>query len=353
MPWYEKNYTRNLVVLVLFFLFIYLLHQVTPLLDAATSFFNSVFLPFFLSLVIYYAVRPFVHFLNKKMNILLSISIVYIILLGIIVFLVFFVYPKIIDELNYLGKIDFKKITSLSFLQYFNLDPALMNQLKNTVLNFFTVGSKYISENFLVFLKFLATILLDICFVPFILFYLLKDDKKIYSSFTKIFSQRYRYKIRQVLSEIDNTLVDFINGRVIVAAILGTLLFFSFLIIGINFYYLLAFISFILFIIPSVGWILASIFPVIIGFSMSISMGVQVSIIMLAAAALEGAWLTPQILGISMTIHPLTIIILLMVSGYFYGLTGLIFITPAYALLKIVASHLYYFFYPRKKKVEN
>ncbi|MCB1112809.1 MAG: AI-2E family transporter [Chlamydiales bacterium] len=355
LPWYKSTYMRNLSVLVLTLVSLFLVHMIFPLLNSIFSFIYAVLFPFLLSLIIYYAVRPLVQKLRTKMPVHIAIGIIYILLIGFTSFIVFYVYPQIINEIIFVKTINFQIVidnifrVSNSILKTLHLNVSNQEETKTFISMLFNKVNDSLTNNVIDVATTLTTVLFDICIIPFILFFLLKDDRAIYSSFYNQIPLSYQKRINEFLVEVDKTLVHFITGRVIVSACVCIMLFFAFLVIGIRSSYILASVAFVFFIIPSVGWILASVLPILVGFSMGMTMGVEVLCIMITAAVLEGLWLTPEILGKSLMIHPLTIILLLLAAGYLYGIVGLIFITPAYALLKVLAIHIYKEFAPSQE----
>ena len=74
---------------------------------------------------------------------------------------------------------------------------------------------------------------------------------------------------------------------------------------------------------------------------MSTITGIEVSVVLFLATCIEGLWLTPGVMGLTLTIHPLTMILILFAGGYFFGIIGLLFITPLYATVKMLVIELY------------
>jgi predicted PurR-regulated permease PerM len=63
---------------------------------------------------------------------------------------------------------------------------------------------------------------------------------------------------------------------------------------------------------------------------------------------LESNVISPQVVGKSMRMHPLTIIFVLLVGGELAGVIGMILAVPFYAALKVVAQHLFAYYIRRK-----
>jgi len=56
---------------------------------------------------------------------------------------------------------------------------------------------------------------------------------------------------------------------------------------------------------------------------------------------IEGRFVSPLVLGSQMSIHPVTILIVLLTSGKIFGLVGVILGIPAYAAIKVVISNVF------------
>ena len=56
---------------------------------------------------------------------------------------------------------------------------------------------------------------------------------------------------------------------------------------------------------------------------------------------LEGRFISPLILGSQLSIHPITILFVLLTSGKFFGLTGVILGIPLYAAGKVLIQAIF------------
>ena len=66
----------------------------------------------------------------------------------------------------------------------------------------------------------------------------------------------------------------------------------------------------------------------------------------------EGKFISPQIMGKSLHVHPITIIFVLITSGALFGVPGVVLGIPGYAILKVIVSHFYTLFKRRYNKYE-
>ena len=67
---------------------------------------------------------------------------------------------------------------------------------------------------------------------------------------------------------------------------------------------------------------------------------------------IEGKFISPQIMGKSLSIHPITIIFVLLTAGSLFGVPGVVLGIPGYALLKVLVTHGYRLFKERYNRFE-
>ena len=93
-------------------------------------------------------------------------------------------------------------------------------------------------------------------------------------------------------------------------------------------------------IIPYIGPWIGGAICVIVGFTVSPMVGILSGVIAFAVQQIDSVILQPLIMGKTMKLHPVTIMIGLLVFGYFFGIIGMIFATPIIAGLKIIINHI-------------
>ncbi|MNV43528.1 pheromone autoinducer 2 transporter [compost metagenome] len=63
-----------------------------------------------------------------------------------------------------------------------------------------------------------------------------------------------------------------------------------------------------------------------------------------AVQLIEGKFISPQIMGKSLKIHPITILFAIVFAGKMFGVVGIILAVPGYAVMKVVATHVFQWF---------
>jgi predicted PurR-regulated permease PerM len=324
----------------------FILYQSLIFLKPIADFFSILFAPIAISLLFYYLLRPIVYFFEKYgVPRAVSILCIYILLaLGIIFFIA------------YAGPILTKQIAALADTSVTALD-KLKESSKSVLFRLFDVNLDFeleqrlfviaqqitsiVSQNLVQFLSFLTRLATVLAVIPFIVFYLLKNDHDFSSTFLCHIPEDYALEIRKTLRSLDVTLSNYITGLAIVSFSVGALLFIGYLIIGLNYAFILSMIAIVFMTIPFLGPFLSIAPALLVGLSDSPWMVIKVAIVFLIVQQTESNFISPQVIGQRLNIHPLTIILLLMAAGSLYGLIGLIFATPVYALAKSLIENGY------------
>lgn len=177
--------------------------------------------------------------------------------------------------------------------------------------------------------------------IPILTYYLLVDSQKIPKAILYYIPNKYRESVSRMLYQGNYQVSQYIRGQIIVAICVGILFAIGYAIIGLEYGTTLAVLAGVLNIIPYLGSIVAVIPALIIGLITSPIMLIKVIIVMMVEQTIEGRFISPQVLGNSMQIHPVTILMVLLASGRFFGLPGIIIGIPTYAILKVICTEIY------------
>lgn len=176
--------------------------------------------------------------------------------------------------------------------------------------------------------------------VPIYVFYLLCEKRAIEKNWTDYLplrESRAKEEIVFIISSINECLIVFFRGQVLVAMCTGTLLTTSFLIMGLNYGVLLGIIAGILGIIPYIGMTI-SLIPAVALAAMQFGDWLHPLLVVAIFGIvnmLEGLFISPKIIGDRVGLHPLTIIIAVMVgTNLMGGLLGGVLAIPLTAALR-------------------
>ncbi len=185
-------------------------------------------------------------------------------------------------------------------------------------------------------------VLFGLVLVPIILFYFLKDGPTIsdrWTDYLPLRASHFKDEVVDVLTEINNYLIAFFRGQLLVSIADGILTGLALLIMGLDFALLIGLLICVLALIPYVGIILCWIPAVLIA---AFQWGdwlhpIIVTIIFIVVQQFEGWFIAPKIVGNSVGLHPLTVIVA--VFGWSLligGLLGAILAVPLTATIKVL-----------------
>lgn len=363
-----RNTLFTLISLLLLGLVVYIFREVSFLFHPISVFMKTVVLPIVLALVFFYLLRPILRMLeNFKIARIWGIVIIFLGVIGLITLLIVLVFPFLRSQFETLI-VDFPKyfmqlLTNVDgFLRTsfvgdyysesnFTIDTLLAtlpaniaDTLQNTVTSVITGVTGLIST--------ITGVILSIVIVPFILFYLLKDGEKLPDYFLKLLPPRFRDDTREVFAEADKQLGAYIQGQLIVAFCIGVMVYIGFLIIGMEYALLLGVLAMVTSVVPYIGPAIAIAPAAIIALVTSPFMLVKLAVVWTVVQLVEGNLISPQVMGKTMFIHPVTIIFVLLTAGSLFGVVGVILGIPMYALVRVLVSHFYKLFKRRYNRHE-
>ncbi|MCY8406467.1 AI-2E family transporter [Bacillus sonorensis] len=326
---------------------------------------ETIALPVVLTGVAYYLLNPIVDFLErKKVKRIYTILLLYIVIIGLITISIVSVIPllreqimSLVDNFPRYVHIVEDQIKQLIGSQFFNQAQQTLNiNLTDLASKISDQASTILNSTFTgvgTFIGAVTEVVISIVTVPFILFYLLKDGKKLPLFILKFVPTRLREQTYVVMSEMNHRLSSYIRGQIIVSFCIGCLLFIGYLIIGLDYASLLALVAACTSIVPYLGPTIAITPAIIIALVTSPFMLVKLIIVWTVVQLFEGKFISPQIMGKNLHIHPVTIIFVLLTSAKLFGVIGVILAIPGYAVIKVVVTHLFDWFKNRSDLYEK
>jgi predicted PurR-regulated permease PerM len=209
----------------------------------------------------------------------------------------------------------------------------------------------YISEKIWALLKqsiggFLGVtgFLLSLVMVPIYLFFLLKESPAIerrWREYLPLRNSPLKNEVAAVLAQINNYIIAYFRGQLLVCLIDGTLIGAALYICGLNFAPLIGLLVVILTMIPYLGIILCWIPAVLIAAGQwgDWIHPLTVTGVFLVVQNLEAIFVAPRIVGNSVGLHPMTVIVSIFIWGLLIGgLLGPILAVPLTATLKVLLA---------------
>jgi len=179
----------------------------------------------------------------------------------------------------------------------------------------------------------------------FISFYLLKDYeffKKLYLNSVSLIMKESKFKsLNKTIFEINYIISRFIRGQLLDGLIVGLISSIGLSIIGLDFAILIGFTAGIANIIPYVGPLIGCIPAIIIGLlSPNPIIALWAVIVLLAVQQLDGAVISPKVVGDSMGLHPIFIIMAITIGGSIAGIIGMLLSVPIAGIIKLFLTKI-------------
>lgn len=343
----NKVWFRTGIALLILFLLIKLVMEVHSVFVPFVIIIQSVLLPLLLSGFLFYICLPFQKILEKnKVPRWASITIIFIALFIIIGIIIRFIAPPIAEQIeNLINQIpalqhEIQYIINFALDQMERLPADVTDRINKMVQSMSNSTADILSNSFSYLTSFISTIFLLIM-VPFFLIYMLKDHECFIPFIAKLFKGDRKVFIVDLLKDLNHTVQSYIQGQVTVSIILGVILYIGYSIIGLNYTLLLVMFACVANMIPFLGPWMAFAPAAIIGIIQSPTTFIWVCIITLVAQQLEGNVITPNVMGKSLNIHPLTIIVVILAAGNLGGFGLILVAVPLYAVIKTIVRNVF------------
>ncbi|HAA7070568.1 TPA_asm: AI-2E family transporter [Listeria monocytogenes] len=352
----ENKFVLGLLIFLLVALDIYVLTKIAFIFDPLMVILKTVAAPIILAGISYYLFNPIIDWLEKhKWKRGWAIALLYLVIIGLLILLFSFVIPAVKDQIvslfksfpGYWDQIT-QKFDEFSRSSLFDqLKDKLNTNMSDIMKTLSTKGTSVINSAISSIGSIVGTVtevVLAIVTTPLVLFYLLKDGKKLPDFLLKMLPVNGRAHTRQVLGEANHQISSYIRGQIIVSLCIGILLFIGYLIIGLPYALTLAIIAACTSIVPYLGPAIAITPAIIIVIVTSPWLLIKLIIVWCVVQLLEGKFISPQVMGKTLKVHPITILFVILVAGNLFGVLGVIFAVPGYAVLKVIVTHVFIWF---------
>jgi len=328
----------------------------------ATLFFYIIYLikiaiiPLILAIAIAYLLTPIVILLQKKMRRVFAVTITYIIFIGIIFTIFFFIIPIIIDQFRtFIDKFPayIENLTKIinDFLQNSVLIKSAENLIGKEIIpkdasgiTQYLISSINLEEidifqrattvGMLVFNTVLYLIV-----GPLLGIYILNYTDKIKTTFIKIIPKRFKNQTTIILERINKVAGRYVRGQILVSIIVGILCTIVLLVLKVDFAILLGSIAGLLNMIPLLGPIIGAIPAALTALFISPPKALLVILLFIAVQQIDNYIISPNIMKYQVGVHPGIIIFSLMAGGALFGIWGLLIAVPTVAILQEILRY--------------
>ena len=172
------------------------------------------------------------------------------------------------------------------------------------------------------------SLLLGLAMAPLILFYILKDKRKIIEGMLATLSPEPRKHTQNVLGILNDVFGAYIRGQLILGLIVGVMVFIGLWLMGVPFSPVLGLVAGLTELIPVIGPWLGAIPALLVVLATAPDKFLWVALLYLVVQQLENIFLVPRVQSESLNLHPVMVLAALIVGSEVAGLWGMIMGPP-------------------------
>lgn len=315
---------------------------------------REIMLPFVAGVVIAYFLNPLADALERLglPRILAAVTIMFFAILALVVAAIF-VLPLLVTQAEQLASALPDEITRRSAQievyareRFGDRFPGIETSFRNALDG--------ISENWAAIATWLASSLWNqgtavvnfvslLLVTPLVVFYLLVDWHAMIARIDSWLPRDHVGVLRGLAGDVDASVGAFIRGQGTVCLILGAFYAIGLSAIGLNYGLLIGIVTGIMAFVPFVGWTLGLIVSSILAvvqFWPDYTPLVFVVALFLAGQAIDAGFLSPQIVGSKIGLHPVWLIFSLFVFSYLFGFVGVLVAVPVAAAFGVLVRFM-------------
>ncbi len=307
------------ILLILLFVFLYILKDVVII--------------FLFALVIASGISPFANWLDERgFPRVVGVLALYLIILGLAVFVLSLVVPYISDDINRLisalPKVVERVSTSLETAQ--NSSPQYLDFL-GEIQNILSSLSSYLQQASQSVIGLIVSIfggVFSFIAILIISFYLSVTRKGIETFLGSVVPEKYENYVISLWKRTEIKVGKWLQGQMLLSLIVGLAVYIGLSLLHVRFALILSLLVMALEIVPMVGPVAAAIPAIFLAFLQSPMLGLWVLILYIVVQQLENHILVPIILGRTLNLNPVVILIALLVGQALAGIPGMILAVP-------------------------
>lgn len=359
----QKRWFQVMVFFIMFFLLVWLISITDFLFIPVVRLIGAVALPIIGAGILFYLTKPLMHlFMRFKINRILSIILVYVTIILVVTLFIVYIWPIAQQQISNMAEtipqiVKWAEETFQWFQSNYQTFPdeavTMINDFISSIPQYLEALANNLFGMIGGIIGQVVSVVLGIFLIPFFLFFMLKDGHKLTPFITQIFSEKKAKNIKSLLSKVDNVLSSFIQGQLLVSFFVGVLLLIGYLIIGLDFALAFALFGMLTNVIPFLGPYLAVIPALIVGGIQDPWNLIWISLIMFVAQQIESVFISPNVMGQVLKLHPLTVITVVLAAGSIAGFIGILFAVPFYATVRTIIIHFYQTYRDSKKDEED
>lgn len=309
---------KTVLITALIALGVYVLYMLGPVLAIGL-----------ISVLIVISVESFVKLLmrqkllNRPLPRVVAVTITYILLVIVVVFIITTVVPPVVTEGQKLIVNLPKMIAQLPLPENFAAN-SLVPQA-------FSVSNKAFSITLDLFSNVLTVVSIFI-----LALYMSYDWEKIKEALIGAFPVSIKHLVKETLDELEQVVGVWVKGQAFLMLVVGVFSFIGLSLLNIQYPMALGILAGILEAVPIIGPVLTAVVASVIAFADSPLKGVAVIVLFIIIQQTENNLLVPKVMEKASGYSSIVILLVLMISTQFFGITGAVLALPTFMGLMIV-----------------
>ncbi len=179
----------------------------------------------------------------------------------------------------------------------------------------------------------------DLVLVPFLLFFILKDGPVLRKSLIAWAPNRYFEFVLNLLHKMDRQLGNYLRGKLLTTLVVAVLSTAALWLLGVDSYLVLGVVAGLANLIPYLGPVFATVLAVAVSMLSGdpLSTGLAVIAAFIVVQLIDNLALNPLVVARNVELHPVTVLLVVIIGGKFFGVLGMLLAIPAAAILKVAA----------------
>ena len=183
------------------------------------------------------------------------------------------------------------------------------------------------------------SLIIGLATLPILVFHLMKNSGAVHPAVCAPFPSAMHTHLRAMLDIVDQTFGAYIRGQLTLGLVVGIIVAVGLFLLGVPFSILLGIIAGITELIPIIGPWIGGAAGVIVTLATAPEKALWVLLLYLAIQFAENAILVPRIQGNALRLHPVAVIVIVIISGHYFGIWGIILGPPLVAMGKDIVTY--------------
>jgi predicted PurR-regulated permease PerM len=181
---------------------------------------------------------------------------------------------------------------------------------------------------------------LTVLFTVFLALYLTIDAAHMRDYLVVFWPADRQSQVGRLANEMGARLGHWAIGQAVLCSIIGSGAWLGLQLIGVPYAVLLGVVWALAEFVPGIGPFLSAIPSIVLGFTVSPSVGIASAIFCLVWSQLENNVITPKVMGNAVELHPLVILVALLVGADLLGAAGALLAIPAAATVAVIVDEI-------------